>query len=75
MRLTYITEETATFCSHYFKTHVMSRRTQVPRNDDGGGDCVTTYSKRPTGECGKRFLTDQEVVVVTRHILMYCDEV
>lgn len=75
----YIIEETVTFCSHYFESHVHSRITRLPRNDDGGelSQEISIFNRpgRPYGKCRSRFLNDEEMKAVTSYVLNNCDEV
>jgi len=51
---TYIIEETTTFYSYYFETHIHSRRTRVQRNDDGcEADNISIFNHYDfgSGEC------------------------
>ena len=76
----YITEETATFCSHYFESHVTSRISRVQRNDDGGDSLfpplsIFNYPGRSAGECRSHFLNDKKLAATTTYVLLNCDEV
>lgn len=77
----YIIEEISNFCSHYFEPHIQTRRTKVPRNDDGGFVdaegrlSVFTRPGRAFGKSWTRYLTDEEIHAVEIYVLLNCIEV
>lgn len=77
----YILEEISNFASMYFDPHLQTRRTQVPRNDDGGEDmpdeCLSIFKHpcRPIGKGRNRFLTDKELEIAEIYVLVNCSEV
>lgn len=78
----YILEEISNFCSMYFQPEVQTRRTQPPRNDDGGeSDASDTRlsifkeTGRPIGRCTSRALEEKELSAAEVYILMNCTEV
>ncbi|XP_038687502.1 uncharacterized protein LOC119986883 [Tripterygium wilfordii] len=76
----YIVEETSTFASYYFEPHVTSRRTRVPRNDEGGTfnpefPTISIFNQpgRLVGEAGRHYLTDKEYDAATLYMFLNCD--
>jgi hypothetical protein len=66
----------------YFDPKLQTRHTKVPRNDDGGGQCMVDecisifkYPCRPIGKGRKRFLTDGEFQIAETYVLVNCKEV
>ena len=76
----YLIEETSQFCSEYFESHVITRRNQVPRNDDGGEVerngrlSIFKYPGRQLGQGISRYLTDEEFNAAQLYILHNCNE-
>ena len=75
-------EETSTFASYYYPPEVQSRRTRLPRNDDGGEGCSSTpplsifnYIGRPSGKCTSFILDDKDMKVAHLYVLLNCPEV
>ena len=66
----YIVEEISNFVSLYFESHLQTRRTQVPRNDDGGEASndnslsIFRHSYRPFGGWRKYYLTDNYLHII-----------
>ncbi len=61
---------------------MLTARTRVPRNDDGGIDMsipptLSLFNKpgRPTGQVHTRYLTDAEYNAAHLHVLQNCEEV
>ncbi len=78
----YLIEETSTFCSHYFESHIPHMATRVPRNDDGEQRqydesvwSIFRYPGRPYGVSRYRYLDDNELRVATAYVLLNCKEV
>ena len=78
----YIMEEISNFCSHYFESHVQTNRTRVARNDDGGNvnraaDTLSIFkhSGRPSGNCKRRYLKDEEYDSAIFYVLQNCEEI
>jgi len=78
----YLIEETSTFCSYYFESHVQSKLNKVDRNDDGGDvDCpdgclsIFTHPGRPSGKEKSRYLSDEEYNAARLYVLINCDEI
>lgn len=78
----YLLEEMSTFASYYYPPNVPSRRTRVPRNDDGGEGSsmnpplsIFNYPGRPLGKCINSTLDDKEMKVMHLYILLNCPEV
>ncbi|KAL1321193.1 hypothetical protein AAHE18_14G110700 [Arachis hypogaea] len=59
----YLARETSSYCSYYFESHIMSKRTRLNQNDDGG-----VSSSEPTLS-----IFDQPAAHL--HILLNCPEV
>lgn len=78
---TYILEEIPNFASMYFDPSIQTRRTQVPRNNDGGEGTIDEklssfkHSCRPIGKCCNRFLTYKELGIVETYVIVNCKEV
>ena len=76
----YIMEEISNFCSMYFEADIQTRRTQPPRNDDGGESvCSVRISifnhPRPSFGCSStRMLDDRELCATEIYILLNCAE-
>lgn len=78
----YLVEETSTFASYYYPPDVPCRRTQVPRNDDGGQGCsnrpplsIFNYPGRPTGRCISFMLEERDLQTAHLYVLLNCPEV
>ncbi|XP_058775568.1 uncharacterized protein LOC131649832 [Vicia villosa] len=78
----YLLEEMSTFASYYYPPDVPSRRTRVPRNDDGGEDfsmgpplSIFNYPGRPFGKSTTSTLDDKEMKAAHLYILLNCPEV
>lgn len=78
----YLVEETSTFASYYYPSDIPSRRTRVPRNDDGGEGCsinptfsIFNYPGRPAGRCISCFLEEREMKAAHLYVLLNCPEV
>ena len=80
----YVVEEALLLCSHYFEDHVVTRHTQVSRNDTGvanemddqeGKLSIFKYYCQPFGCKKSRMLIGEEYDVAHRYILMNCLEV
>ncbi|KAK2420664.1 hypothetical protein QL285_031368 [Trifolium repens] len=78
----YNLEEVSNFASIYFDPKLQTRHTKVPRNDDGGGQCMVDecisifkYPCRPIGKGRKRFLTDGDFQIAETYMLVNCKEV
>lgn len=77
----YIIEEVSNFCSLYFDSKVVTNRTRVARNDDGGvndefQDCLEIF-KHPGRYSGKkviRVLSDREMSAITKYIYENCED-
>ena len=76
----YLIEEISNFCSMYFDTEIQTRRTQPPRNDDGGESYVSDQLSifkcpgRAFGYSSTRPLEDRELVAAEIYIFMNCAE-
>ena len=77
----YILEEISNFTSMYFDPTIQTRRTQVPRNDDGGENniheqlSIFKHPCRSIGRSRNRFLTDEELHIAETYVLINCKEV
>ncbi|XP_057739900.1 uncharacterized protein LOC130957009 [Arachis stenosperma] len=77
----YILEEISNFTSMYFESTVHTRRTQVPRNDDGGSNMdenhlsIFRYPCLSIGRGSKKYLTDEELHIAHTYILVNCEEI
>nr|GMD57563.1 uncharacterized protein LOC109173559 [Ipomoea batatas] len=79
----FIIEETTTFASYYFESHVQSRHTRIGRNlDDGGVNNAIPYTLsvfnlpgRLMGASNKRYMEEKEADAAHQHILLNCKEV
>ena len=78
----YITEETSTFCSHYFGPDVQSRIRRGPQNDysvdlspDNSTFSISNHFGRPSSAYKDRILDDREIDRATLYVLLNCDEV
>lgn len=76
----YLIEEISNFCSMYFDTEIRTRRTQPPRNDDGGDSEVSDRLSvfkcpgRAFGSSSTRALQDRELVAAEIYVFMNCEE-
>ncbi|KAJ1406204.1 putative transposase, Ptta/En/Spm, plant [Sesbania bispinosa] len=65
----------------YFDPTIQTRRTQVPRNDDGGEGIIDeqlsifNHPCRTIGRGRNRYLTDEELQIVETYVLVNCREV
>ncbi|KAK2413382.1 hypothetical protein QL285_036100 [Trifolium repens] len=77
----YLLEEMSTFASYYYPPDIPSRRTRVPRNDDGGESSVNppfsifNYPGRHFGKCTISTLQYKEMKAAHLYILLNCPEV
>ena len=82
----YLVEEATSFCSYYFKDHVSTRHTQVPRNNDSriesdkgeeheGNLSIFKYHGRSFGKAKSKFLSEEEYKVARSYILLNYSEV
>lgn len=77
----YILQETSTFTSYYFESHVQSRRTRVPRNDEGSEDqlvqpiSIFNQHGRAAGPQKRKFIVGKEKDAAHLHVLLNCEEV
>ena len=78
----YLLEEMSTFASYYHPPDILSRRTRLPRNDDGreGSSMnpplsIFNYPGRPLGKCITSTLDDREIKAAHLYILLNCPEV
>ena len=77
----YIMEEISNFCSLYFKREIQTRRTQPPRNDDGGESVHSNrlfIFKHPDNvyrRSSSRMLNDRELYIAEIYIFLNCIEV
>ncbi|KAH0712021.1 hypothetical protein KY289_007980 [Solanum tuberosum] len=78
----YLMTESTQLFSHYFEPHVMTRKHNVERNDDGGvvedleGNLsIFSHPGRVWGEAKKRDLSLEEIKVAQTYILLNCEEV
>lgn len=77
----YILEEISNHASLHFDPKLQTKRTKVPRNDDGGhsmvDECLSIfkYPCRPSGKGRNRFLTDDELHIAETYVLVNCKEV
>jgi len=77
----YILEEISNYVSKYIDPKLQTRRTKVPRNDDGGhgmvDECLSIfkYPYRPIGKGRNRFLTNEELQIAETYVLVNCKEV
>ncbi|MQL99372.1 hypothetical protein Taro_032096 [Colocasia esculenta] len=75
-----VTEEMSNICSMYFESEIRTRRTQPPRNDDGGDSNVSDRlsifkcPRRAFGYSSTRTLEDRELVATEIYIFMNCAE-
>ena len=77
---TYLIEETSTFGSYYFAPNVPSRRTRVPRNDNGGDSShpqifVFNYLGRAAGAMKIRWMDANEFEATKLYVLLNTLEV
>ncbi|GAB2296358.1 hypothetical protein Dimus_038419 [Dionaea muscipula] len=78
----YLREEVGNFMSHYFESHVVTRRRKVPRNDDVGDNdgvprsTISIFSNdgRASRSLVKRYLTEKEWVAAHLYILLNTDK-
>ena len=76
----YIMEEISNFCAMYFEADIQTRRTQPPRNDDGGESVgsnrlsIFTHPGRAFGRSSTRMLDDRELCAAEIYILLNCSE-
>lgn len=77
----YLLEESTTFASYYHPLDILSRRTRVLRNDDGGESSMNpplsifNYRGHPYGKCTTSFINDKEMKAAHLYILLNCPEV
>ena len=78
----YLVKETSTFASYYYPPDVPSRRTRVPRNDDGGEGSASNpplsifnYTGRPSGKRISSTLEEKEMEAAKLYVLLNCPEV
>jgi hypothetical protein len=79
----YLVEESSTFFSYYFESHVQTRHTYIARNEefttDHSGDeqllSVCNARGKALGSIQTRFLTSEELKVATNYILLNFEEV
>lgn len=78
----YSLEEMSTLGSYYHPADIPSRRTRMPRNDDGGEDfsvnppvSIFNYPGRPFGKRTNFNLTDREMKAAHLYVLLNCLEV
>ena len=77
----YILEEISNYVSKYIDPKLQTRRTKVPRNDDGGhgmvDECLSIfkYPCRPIGKGQNRFLTNVELQIAETYVLVNSKEV
>ena len=77
---TYLIEETSTFGSYYFIPNVPSRKTRVPRNDDGGVSSypqisVFNYPGHAAGATNTRWMDAKEFEAIKLYVLLNILEV
>ena len=77
----YLVEETSTFASYYYPPNIPSRRTRLPRNDDGGEGyssnlplSIFNYTGRPSGKCTTCTLDDRDIEVSSLYVLLNCPD-
>ncbi|XP_072087304.1 uncharacterized protein [Arachis hypogaea] len=71
----FLAKETSSFVSFYFEPHILSRRTRVGRNDDGGDTIKASLSifNRPGRKVGKakdHWLDERDKAAAHLHILL-----
>lgn len=78
----FITEEIATFCSHYFEPEIETRLNRADRNDEGSEDeamgrlSVFTQTGRKLGRARAwRYLTETEYKAACNYVLFNCVEI
>ena len=78
----YLVEETSTFASYYYPPDTPSRRTRLPRNDDGGDGFSTNpplsifnYPGRPSGKHSCTIMEEKEIEAAKLYVLLNCPEV
>lgn len=78
----YLVEEASTFFSYYFEPHVKTKSRTLPRNEEftpsTTNEDVLSICKlvgRKFGSVKKRYLNDDEMIVVTNYMLRNCVEV
>ena len=77
----YLTEEASHFVSHYFGPEVRCRSRDLPPNDDGGFTndrsgvlSIFTHPIRFHGKGKKKVLSDTDIKIAHRYVLMNCPE-
>jgi hypothetical protein len=76
----YIVHEISNFVSLYFEPCLKTRRTQLPRNDDGGSllndDRLSVFHHpcRPIGRCHNINLTDRDLHILETYVLVNSPE-
>ena len=79
----YLVQETSTFCSFYFDSHVVEQQSSMKRNAvnrtyDGVNPydlSIFTFPGRTSGKAIRRQLTDEEYHLIQSYVLLNCPEV